>query len=346
MLGRVERGSAVRGAVIAGLLAFVLLGLPPIISSFYLSVATAVAIYCVVSLGVGVLYGRVGMVSLCQVALLGMGGWIALRLSFATSLPFPVLILLTGAITGVLGILIGLPALRLSGLYLALITLMAAGAITVVLQAWQFPDGGPGFLGRTGAVSGTSQMRRPDVAIGDTSYFRYTVIVCALMFGLALWHIAAKPGRAWAAIRQSEPAALAGGVNITVYKLWAFALAAFMTGVAGCLLAASGGGLSVFTFPTSASIQLFAVVLMGGIYSMWGAVVAGVLLRLLPALFEDWGIRPDLLVILFGVGVFQVLLTAPAGIAAQFPQDMKKLGRGLGKLAGRVTGAGRPGEEA
>ena len=76
-----------------------------------------------------------------------------------------------------------------------------------------------------------------------TSFFRYTLVVGALMFLLAWLHTRGKPGRAWAAIRQSQPAALAGGVNITLYKLWAFALAAFMTGVMGCLLAASGGGL-------------------------------------------------------------------------------------------------------
>ena len=80
-----------------------------------------------------------------------------------------------------------------------------------------------------------------DGATADTAYYRYTVVVCALMFLLALVHVAGKPGRAWASIRESEPAALAAGVNITLYKLWAFALASFMTGVAGCLLAAQVG---------------------------------------------------------------------------------------------------------
>jgi len=343
---RAEKGTLTRAVVILALLAFVLIGLPPLLSGFWIANVTAVAIYTIVALGCGLLYGRVGMVSLCQIALLGMGGWIALRLSFATSLSFPLLLLVTGAITAVLGILIGLPALRLSGLYLALITLMAAAAITVVLLAWNYPNGGPGFLGREGSSSGIALMRRPNIAAGDTAYYRYTVIVAALMFGLALLHVAGKPGRAWAAIRQSEPSALAGGVHVTVYKLWAFALAAFVTGVAGCLLAASGGGLSVYTFPTAASLQLFAVVLMGGIFSLWGALVAGALLRLLPALFENWGINPNLLLILFGVGVLQVLLTAPAGIVAQFPQDMRRLGRAIGRLAKRVTGPSTPSEEA
>ena len=121
------------------------------------------------------------------------------------------LILFTGAITCVIGVLIGLPALRLSGLYLALITLMAAGAVNVVLTTINFPNGGGGFTGRTDApnLSGLKPVARPAVAGSDVAYYRYTVVVCALMFLLALVHFAAKPGRAWAVIRQSEPAALA-----------------------------------------------------------------------------------------------------------------------------------------
>src|SRR4029077_8852284 len=161
----------------------------------------------------------------------------------ATDLPFPVLILLVGAITCAVGVLVGLPALRLSGLYLALITLMFAGATTIVLSAVDFPNGGGGFTGRkeTGDLSGPPPVRRPDLAAGDTAYYRYVVVVSALMFALALVHVSAKPGRAWAAIRESEPSAIATGVNITLYKMWAFALASFMTGVAGCLLAAQIG---------------------------------------------------------------------------------------------------------
>ena len=74
------------------------------------------------------------------------GAWVALRLSYATSLPFPVLVIIAGLVTAGIGVLIGLPALRLSGLYLALITLMAAGALTILLTAAQFPNGGGGLL--------------------------------------------------------------------------------------------------------------------------------------------------------------------------------------------------------
>jgi branched-chain amino acid transport system permease protein len=89
------------------------------------------------------------------------------------------------------------------------------------------------------------------------------------------------------------------------------------------------GKLYTIQFPTRDSITLLAVVLMGGIYSPWGAVVAGALMKLLPALLDSWGLPPDLLIILFGVGVLQVLLTAPAGIAGQLPRDLARLGRAL-----------------
>jgi branched-chain amino acid transport system permease protein len=338
----VERRKVIRVGVIIALLAFVLIVFPEITNTYWLQVSTTVAIYAVVALGAGLLYGRVGLVSLCQIALLAVGGWVALRLSYATALPFPLLLVLTGLITAAIGVLIGLPALRLSGLHLALITLMAAGGISVVLSVVKFPNGGGGFLGLSTAVTSSGLgMRRPEIALGETAFYRYAVIVGVLMFLLALWHVSGKAGRAWATIRQSEPSALAAGVNTWLFKLWAFALASFMTGVAGCLLAASAGGLSVFQFPTQSSIQLLAAILIGGIFSLWGAIVAAIFMRLFPALLSDWDLPPDLLIVLFGIGLMQVLLTAPGGVADQFPKDMAKLGRAVGRLVNRMIGARR-----
>jgi len=327
--------SPVRLLVIAGLLAFAFLALPEILDSYWLLVMTSVVIYSIVTLGLGLLIGRVGMVSLCQFALLAIGAWVALRLDYATSIPFPVLLLLSGVITGLIGTLIGLPALRLTGLYLALITLMAAGAITVILKIAQFPNGGGGFFGNTAAGGSSSLLPRPAMAPGDTAYYRYCLVVAVLMFLLALWHVRGKPGRAWAAIRQSQATALAAGVNTTLYKLWAFALASFMAGVAGGLLASATGGVNINQFPTQNSIVLLAVVLMGGVYSIWGAIVAALLQRLLPALFLDWGVQGELLTILFGIGVLQVLMTAPGGLVDQVPKDLAKLRRAVGGLLAR-----------
>jgi branched-chain amino acid transport system permease protein len=334
---RPATATLVRAAVIGALLVFVIAGLPPLLSLYWIDVLTAVAIYTVVCLGLNLLVGRVGLFSLGQMAILALGAWVAARLDFATALPFPVVLLATGVITAAIGVLVGLPALRVSGLYLALITLMLAGAITVVLTSTNFPNGGGGFLGYTSSSFGGNGIRRPSVAASDPAYYRYAVIVAAVMFLFALVHVRSKPGRAWVAIRQSEPAALAAGVNVTFYKLWAFALAAFMTGVAGGVLGGSAGNLYTYQFTTQSSITLLAVVLMGGVYSIWGAVVAGVLLQFLPALLNSWGAPPDLLTVIFGVGVLQVLSTAPEGLVVQVPRDLTNLARLLLRLGRAVT---------
>jgi branched-chain amino acid transport system permease protein len=334
---RFDRSDRIRAAAIAIVLVLILVALPSLLSTYWLKILTAVAIYSIVCLGLGLLMGRVGLVSLGQIAVLAIGAWVAARLLFATGLPFPIVLLLSGFITMVIGTIVGLPALRVSGLYLALITLMLAGAISVVLAATDFPNGAGGFLGHTESTLGGTAIRRPAIGNSDPAFFRYSVVVAALMFLLVLWHVRSKVGRAWEVIRQSEPAALAAGINTTLYKLWAFALASFITGVAGGLLAANVGSLFNYTFPTRENIVLLAVVLMGGIYSIWGAVVAGLLYRYLPALLDSWGLPPDLLTILFGVGVLQVLLTAPAGIVDQFPRDMARLGRLIKRSVGRVT---------
>ena len=334
MSDRVTRGNLYRLAAILAVFVFALLGIPALLNSYWLQIMMAVVIYAILTLGLGVLIGRVGMVSLCQFVLLAIGAWVALRLEYLWSIPFPFLILIAGVITGLLGVLIGLPALRLSGLHLALITLMAAGALTVLLKKAQFPNGGDGFFGNSRAGGASSRLHRPALATTDTAYYRYCVVVAALMFVLALWHVRSKAGRAWAAIRQSQATAVSAGVNVTFYKLWAFALASFMAGVAGALLAAASGGVNINQFPVQNSITLLAVVLMGGTFNLFGAVIAALFLRLLPSLLDNWGVSPEFLTMLFGIGVLQVLLTAPGGLVDQVPKDLAKLGR---KLAGLVA---------
>ena len=166
------------------------------------------------------------------------------------------------------------------------------------------------------------------------------MIVAAAMFMLVLAHLRTRPGRAWVSIRQSETAALAAGINTTLYKLWAFALASFVTGVAGGLLAGADKYLYSIDFNTQDSITLLAVVLMGGVFSIWGAVVAAILMQFLPALLQNIGVNSDWLIILFGVGVLQVLSTAPAGIVDQMPKDLAKLGRLILRAGRAVTSSG------
>ncbi len=325
----------VRLSVTTVLVLFVLLGLPQFMSPYYTGYMTLAAIYAIVALGLGLLVGRVGLFSLGQAAVLQLGAWTGARLLFATNQPFPVVIIEAGLVTMLIGTAIGLPALRMRGLYLALITLMMAGAITVLLATVNFPNGGGGFTGYNGNEVHIPPLRRPSIAASDPAYFRYTIVVAIVMFALVIIHLRARPGRAWAAIRQSEPAALAAGINTTLYKLWAFALASFITGVAGGLLGGQAHYLYSINFTTQDSITLLAVVLMGGVYNLWGAVVAALLLELLPAFLQSLHVSFAWLTILFGIGIAATLTTAPAGLADQFPKDMRNLGRLIWHLVRR-----------
>jgi branched-chain amino acid transport system permease protein len=333
----------VQASVIVILLLFVLFVLPSLMSGYYTGYMTLAAIYSVVCLGLGLLVGRVGLYSLGQGAVVQIGAWTGARLLYGTGQPFAVVVIEAGLVTMLIGLAIGLPALRLRGLYLALITLMFAGAITVVLATVNFPNGGGGFTGYNGGSLHIPPIRRPSIAGTESAYFRYAVVVAIIMFVLVYAHLRTRPGRAWAAIRQSEPAALAAGINTWFYKLWAWALASFITGVAGAVLAAEYQHLYSINFATQDSVILLAVVLMGGVYTLWGAVIAALLMQLLPGWLQSLGVSYAWLDILFGVGVLQVLTTAPAGIADQFPKDMKRLGRFLWRQVHGPSARGAPG---
>lgn len=301
----------------AGGLAIVAIAIPALFSPYWVRAFTTSAIYAIACAGVGLLYGRLGLASLGQIALLGVGGWITLRLGHAGSLPFPVLLALAGAGTCIVGVLVGLPALRLSGLNLAIVTLMFAAAFAVVFNATGFPDGGGGFLGRATGGEAHVALERPALGDADDAYFRYVVIVAALMFGLIAAHLGGRQGRQWAAIRQSEVGALAAGVDTARSKLHAIALASFTTGVAGGLLAGNAGVLDPANFGAQASALLFAVVLIGGAFSLLGAVLAGLLSQAFPSLLSDLGVNGNLIFVVFGLGLIHAISTAPQGIAGQ-----------------------------
>ena len=145
----IHRRNLTSAAVAAGLILLALFALPVLFGSAYITEFTAVAIYSITALGFGLLYGRVGMISLDKVALLSIGVGAGTRLAYATSIPFPLLLIVVGAIVMAIGVLVGLTAIRLSGLYLALVTLMFACATVVVLSVIDFPNGGGGFTGHT-----------------------------------------------------------------------------------------------------------------------------------------------------------------------------------------------------
>lgn len=308
-------------AVLVAAVVFVPMALP----SLWVKVLTSAAIYAIAASGIALLYARLGLVSLMQVALIGVGGWVTLKMWHATGLPFEIDMLAGALVAGLTGAILGLPALRMRGLYFALITLMAAAAFQIFITATQFPNGGDGWLGVSRNTS--VFMDRPALAQTDAAMFRYVVAVGALAFLFLYLNRRGRPGRAWALIRKSEACAMAAGVNVAVYKLWAFALSGFVAGLAGALLAATIGVLDARSFPAADSVMLFALTVVGGAYSFLGQVLTGLLFRAVPALLNDLGVDGDIAFVIFGAALLHALITAPTGIAGQILGGLGRLGR-------------------
>ena len=290
--------------------------IPHLVTSYWLKILTATVIVALATLATGIIYAQLGMVSLCQFAVVGIGGWFMLRFWHLTGLPFEVTLLLGGGAAALFGLIFGLPALRMRGLYLALATLMIAGGFQVVISATDFPDGGGGIIGKV-VNAPRVYLDRPLIAVSDPAYFRYCIVALVLGYLLVLWHKWSRAGRAWAMIRRSEACALAAGVNITFYKVWAFALAGFLAGIAGGLLAGQLGALDNRSFSAFESVLLFAVTVIGGAYNWLGPLIAALLMRAVPGLLNDFHINNNLATVVFGAGLLHALITAPHGISGQ-----------------------------
>lgn len=282
MAGRTTSHRTFQPVIVVVLFIFALFAMPQLLDATWIHNFTQMANFSIVTASVGMLYGRVGLVSLGQVAPYGIGTWITVRLAFATDVPYPLLMIVGGIGAAVIGVLIGLPALRVSGLYLALVTLMLAVGVEIILFQLKLPNGGSGFTGVAESLTAITPVRRPAFAETDVAYFRFSVVVVFILFMVAVAFLATKPGRAWSSVRQSEPSALATGIDITRYKLIAFGLAAFMAGVGGGLFAGHvQNSIGINPFNRQAALLLIAVVLMGGINSLWGALLAAFFAKIL-----------------------------------------------------------------
>jgi branched-chain amino acid transport system permease protein len=276
--------------------------------------------YCMILTltGCALLYGQLGLVSLCQWALVGAGGWVSLRVYHSIHPPFFVTILAGGVGASIIGMIWGLPALRMRGLYLALVTLMLAGAFQTLITITSFPVGGPGIFGQVGdSANDRIMMARPIYASSDTQYFLFVAFVTLLCIYLVEAHRRAKPGRAWAMIRKSEQMAMASGVRVVFYKAWAFALAGFIAGVAGALLAGLFGELDASAFAPTDSILIFIGTLLGGPNVWLGPFLGGLLTRFVPALLIDFNVNAYVGLLFFGAALMHALTIAPEGIGGQ-----------------------------
>ncbi len=263
-------------ATTLGSFAIVSIGLITLDSQWRLAIVVSM-IAALIALSSVVLTGYVGQISLAQLAFAGLAGFATAKLTVAAGIPFPWAPLLAIALTTGVGVLVGLPAVRIRGMTLAVVTAGAALAIEELIF-------------KSEALGGLNQQRVPrpglfDIdlgffATGDDNFrpeFGIFVLIIATLSFVAVANLRRSPtGLRWLAVRANERAAAAAGVNVTVAKLSAFAVSSMIAGIGGVLLAYRGS-LAPESFTVFGALAFLALTYLGGIASLSGAVVAGVL---------------------------------------------------------------------
>ena len=257
-----------------GVLGLFALALPFLMSTYYVTEISLVLIYGIIGVSMMVLVGYTGLLSLGHAAFLGIGAY-AHGYFLKIGVPWLPSVVMAIAITTACGFIVGLPALRMTGIYLAIATLAFALIIQEVFNRWT--DVTQGFDGLPVAM--------PEILgipFGKTAFY----YLCLFFLVLALWltrNLLRSPtGRAWVAIRDSEIAAQSMGVHLAIYKSIAFAYSAALMGLAGALFAHKVSYLAPDIFNILLSINFLLLVIVGGLGSLHGTVFGAIFVVLLP----------------------------------------------------------------
>src|SRR6476661_3099666 len=301
-----------------------------LLDSTYQAAISVSLITVIIGLSVVVVTGLVGQISLMQMAFAGIGGFLVSKLGTNLGIPFPWPILLAGLATVPVGVLLGLPAVRVRGINLAVVTLGAAVAVSAVV--FQNADW-------TGGVAG-SQVPSPGFwgfSLDPVSHpvrfgiFALAVTVLAIA---GVINLRRSPfGRRMLAVRSNERAAAVAGINVVSIKLQAFALSAFIAGIGGGVLAYQLGAVAFDRFSPMASITLLAIVYIGGIATVGGAIAAGVIVNggVLYVLLSNVGGIADWWLVISGVALLVTAITQPDGIAVAIGQQLAWVKQHLGR---------------
>ncbi len=291
---------------IALLALLLLLCLLPLVVNDYLQfVANTMLVYCLVAVGLNVVLGYLGQLAFANAAFFGIGAYAAGLSMVHFGLSFLWATIIGAACGGLAGCLVGLPALRVRGYYLAIITL-AFGE----LMRWLYVHNDPVTFGSGG-------FNMPQIAVFGVPVDergKYYVFLAAVLIGVGATSLLLRSrfGRAFVAVRNNELAALSLGINVNRSKVIAFAWSGLITGLAGALYAALNGRVSPDTFGISQMLMHFAIVMIGGLGSMAGSIIGAVLLTGMPELLRNF---PGLEEIVFSLLLIIVLFLMPKGIS-------------------------------
>jgi branched-chain amino acid transport system permease protein len=306
----------------------VLFAIPLWGSDYLVAMACIVGIHVVATLGLNLTTGNAGLISLSHGAFVGVGcytvAWLARQ-----GIPFYLSIPAAGLLAALLGLLVGLPSLRVKGLYLAIATLAAHFILTFVFREWESVTGG---------VPGTSVPRAKlfDFEfVGDRRNF-YLIFVCAFAMALAARNLARTYiGRAFVAVRDRDISAEILGVNLWRTKLLAFAIGAFYAGVAGGLLGYFYGSITPEYFAFTLSIYYLAAIIVGGLGTVLGSILGALFMAFVPEILRlaahasvQWfpgaaGLLLPMGQVVFGLLIIGFLIFEPHGLGAMWARTRR-----------------------
>lgn len=299
---------SVRGGALAAL-ALLLLSLPWLVSDYQIAILTTALLYVMLGLGLNIVVGLAGLLDLGYVAFYAVGAYTyALAyehwgLGFWSALPAAAML------AALAGIVLGIPVLRLRGDYLAIVTLGFGEIIRLLLENWSDVTNGP--MG----ISGIPKPELPGVELDFTARQTYLYLLVLALVAITLVVVRrldnSRIGRAWLALREDEIACQAMGIDRSRTKLVAFALGATWAGMAGVLLAAKTSYINPGSFKFDQSALILCIVVLGGMGSVTGVVIAALVLILLP---EYLRVFADYRILLFGAALVGMMVFRPEGL--------------------------------
>ncbi len=297
------------------MLVALLLVAPFVVSEYWLAQVTFILIYAVVGLGLMLLSGFTGQFSLGHAAFLGVGAYAQAALTGA-GVPFPLALAAAAATAALVGVIVGLPALRLKGIYLGIATLAFGFIVEEVFARWESVTGG----------NAGKHLKDPELfgwTVESGEPFYYLCLVITVFATLGILNLLRSPtGRAFVAIRDSEISAQSMGIQLARFKTLSFAISAALAGVGGALYAHKLKFISPDQFGVLQSIDLILMVVIGGLGSVHGAFLGAIFLITMPqviALAKDYlpdaiALAPGLQGVVYGVVLIAFVLFEPLGL--------------------------------
>jgi branched-chain amino acid transport system permease protein len=302
----------------AAAIAVVLL-LPHLVSDFHTRDLADAGVFFIAIVGLNLLTGYTGQISLGHGALMAIGGYTTAILVVHEHWRDVWTIPLAGLAAGIVGFLIGIPALRLSGLYLALATFAFAVAMPSLLKKFSGLTGGSqGLSFLESAPFQVTGLKGHVTVLGHTTtanHFLYylTWSIGLVGFAIAWLIVRGRLGRAFRAIRDSEAAAASAGVNLAVYKTLAFALSGVYAGVAGSLFAIQAEIVNPLSFTVLLSVLIVVGAVVGGLGSLPGLVLGALFIKYLPSLAGHVSSREGVPEFVYGAAIILVVIVLPGG---------------------------------